>query len=662
MFVMGGQVVATESPEGSVNDPLSLIEAEFHQGKLTLDEKVVLQATAIKKYQELPPRYQFHDPSTNRTDSRAATMVLLDIRKNWEQLSPTVQSLVSSLFSRPETEFSYVSPTGFFRLHYDTSGGDAVSPEDNDSNSIPDFVERCAAYCDSSLDKHWRLGYLFPPPDGGLGGDDLFDVYFEEMPYYGYALPEGAGPEEWNDWYSYLVLHRDFVGFSPNSDPEGNVAGAAKATCAHEFHHCVQFSYDLNEPSWLMELDATFMEDLVFDQTDDNYNYLTSYMSSPQTSLMQNGLHSYSSFIWELFVAQRFDTSLMVSMWEGARYDDALSALSDTLLQIHGWSLDSAFTEFAIWNYFTGSRADSLHHTEAADYPAVNIAATHDNYPLNLHSSPVDPAGYGACYIQFLSDGSDGNFRLSFDGDDSRQWAACIIKSFGDGQHEVEYISLSPGTFEGEVELFDFQNYQSVTLVGINLSEFMSSASFTYTARKFGNYRVSSAVLTTDTAVYSGASREFDYLVSNPSELNDIYDIIFWDDSGWVTLDTIDKFVPAGDSVVVQVPVYPPEGTPLGKSSTLHFMAVSKNDPEVHDEQQSRAVTILQHGDANFDGLIDLGDLTFVIAYLFISGPDPVPVMESGNFDCEGIVDLGDLTRLISYLFISFEPSPCNPF
>ena len=87
-------------------------------GKLTPDEKAVLQATAIKEYEELPPQYQSHDPSTGKIDSRAATMAILDIRNNWEQLSPTVQSLMTSLFSRQDTEFSFVSPTGFFRLHY----------------------------------------------------------------------------------------------------------------------------------------------------------------------------------------------------------------------------------------------------------------------------------------------------------------------------------------------------------------------------------------------------------------------------------------------------------------------------------------------------------------------------------------------------------------
>ena len=54
---------------------------------------------------------------------------------------------------------------------------------------------------------------------------------------------------------------------------------------------------------------------------------------------------------------------------------------------------------------------------------------------------------------------------------------------------------------------------------------------------------------------------------------------------------------------------------------------------------------------------VDLGDLTKLIDYLFISftGPDCI---EEANIDGDpaGLVDLGDLTALIDYLFITFTP------
>jgi len=54
---------------------------------------------------------------------------------------------------------------------------------------------------------------------------------------------------------------------------------------------------------------------------------------------------------------------------------------------------------------------------------------------------------------------------------------------------------------------------------------------------------------------------------------------------------------------------------------------------------------------------VDLGDLTRLIDYLFISLAEPDCMGEANlDGDIDGKIDLGDLTRLIDYLFISFSP------
>jgi len=62
------------------------------------------------------------------------------------------------------------------------------------------------------------------------------------------------------------------------------------------------------------------------------------------------------------------------------------------------------------------------------------------------------------------------------------------------------------------------------------------------------------------------------------------------------------------------------------------------------------------------EDLTDLGDLTKLIDYLFISFTPPI-CLEEANIDGDpvGTIDLGDLTRLIDYLFISFIlPADCQ--
>jgi len=59
-------------------------------------------------------------------------------------------------------------------------------------------------------------------------------------------------------------------------------------------------------------------------------------------------------------------------------------------------------------------------------------------------------------------------------------------------------------------------------------------------------------------------------------------------------------------------------------------------------------------------GIVDIGDLTALIAYLFIPPNTPPVCMEEANTDGDpgGVVDIGDLTALIAYLFIPPNPLP----
>ena len=60
-------------------------------------------------------------------------------------------------------------------------------------------------------------------------------------------------------------------------------------------------------------------------------------------------------------------------------------------------------------------------------------------------------------------------------------------------------------------------------------------------------------------------------------------------------------------------------------------------------------------GDANYDQQIDLGDVLYLINYLFKNGTPPIPFF-SGDADSDTIVDLSDVLYLISYLYKGGPP------
>jgi hypothetical protein len=63
-------------------------------------------------------------------------------------------------------------------------------------------------------------------------------------------------------------------------------------------------------------------------------------------------------------------------------------------------------------------------------------------------------------------------------------------------------------------------------------------------------------------------------------------------------------------------------------------------------------------GDCNADGIVDIGDVVYLIGYLYRGGAPP-PATAVGDANCDGIVDIGDVVRLIGYLFKGEPPPSC---
>ena len=56
-------------------------------------------------------------------------------------------------------------------------------------------------------------------------------------------------------------------------------------------------------------------------------------------------------------------------------------------------------------------------------------------------------------------------------------------------------------------------------------------------------------------------------------------------------------------------------------------------------------------GDTNNDGLINVSDAVYLINYIFIAGPAPLPYY-SGDANCDGFVNVSDAVWIINYVFI----------
>ncbi len=336
--------------------------------------------------------------ATNETPDHSEPIKCLTlVVKQYEQLRPGLskeerQLMDQKIYSPPlqdSTADSLISPSGKFKLKYTTTGTDSVPATDRDSNGIPDYVEWAASYADST----WRaeINHLnYPDPLEQQG--QPYEIYLAETGnFYGSTFKKTGGPG------TYIEVHRNFNGFPPNTDPEGNQKGALKATIAHEFKHAINYfitNWQGEVDEWA-EMDATLMEELVFDPVNDYYNYINSFVSifnAPGRSLYPG---SYEHVSFAIYFTENFGPLFWTGVWDRIiESGDGPGALPmfpaiDSTLQTHDPNdLKYHFTRSHLWHFASGSsrvthdfgfeeRFDEFNNTYA--YPPSNLTHKHDS-------------------------------------------------------------------------------------------------------------------------------------------------------------------------------------------------------------------------------------------------------------------------------------------
>jgi hypothetical protein len=181
---------------------------------------------------------------------------LNSIKTHLNEFTYEQQMVLKPLLTRPGLQTSIVSPSGFFRIHYDTTGINRPNYTKVTDNLPPQilfalYLDSVAIAADSAYNFEInKLGYPPPPSDDTAGGDNKYDIYLELFnQYYGDTQFEGTkGP-------SYMEVNSNFTGFPTQG------INAVRVTVAHEFHHSIQvgnYIYrDLD--AWFHEMTSTSM-------------------------------------------------------------------------------------------------------------------------------------------------------------------------------------------------------------------------------------------------------------------------------------------------------------------------------------------------------------------------------------------------------------------
>jgi hypothetical protein len=357
-----------------------------------------------------------------------------DVRRDWKLLEQSTQKTLAKYLEKPALsgETVFQSNGGHFRVHYATSGADAPPAADTNNNNIPDWIEAVGDAFEAAYNREITvMGYRAPP-------EIPCNVYLQNMTFFGLTETDTVNGQSAT---SYITIENDFAEQAFQSSIPGNFSASVKSlkalqiTAAHEFHHVIQFGYNMLFQPWFAEATATWMEDEVYDSVNQLYAYSVDYFTATNSSLDSG--NGYSRWIFNRYLYEQFyPQDIIKGIWETFATEQSPSGTDipmipfiDKVLRNHGGTIASSFLGFAKqthlgkWISHTNETssfhpvgtipvsADSAFTVSNPALPAYSFIyykITHSSSPAStlIINYPDKPAAYSVIALK----GSNGEF------------------------------------------------------------------------------------------------------------------------------------------------------------------------------------------------------------------------------------------------------------
>lgn len=343
------------------------IEDAVESGIITRDDAILQKLYAGINSEMMDER--FRSEGVGVEPIKCLTPVIIEYEQSRERMDPAVVHKIEELMDDPESQAieTYLSSSGKFRITFGRTGSNAVPDEDLDENGIPDYVEKTAFAADSSYRYQIEtLGFR------DFIKNDPYEISYQNFSgTYGITSPSGSSTR--------IILNNDFDGFPPNLHSQGNQIGALFVTIAHEMKHASQYEInrwreDTGSFDWI-EMDATLMEHVVFEDVSDYYNYIMSYEDEKSDWNRNNPSDlsifgdpgsatpgAYNHVTWMIYFYEVFGVEFWVEVWDEidqAILDNGINSITfldamNRVLNRYDTSIESEHLKNHMWHMSSG--------------------------------------------------------------------------------------------------------------------------------------------------------------------------------------------------------------------------------------------------------------------------------------------------------------------
>jgi len=341
---------AVQPPAGKTSS--ELIDAAVKSGRINPSLGTAYKVFAAFADPRLPSEYRGAAPPSSE-------LVLRDAGAKFDSLAPSAQDLIRPYFVGPfhagswwaringvggtAQGSSFRAPAGNFLFrcgltkplsrwgHVDTANGKARVWWETNRPADATRAKTIAAAIDQPIwTKLFDLMKKEPISDDGdtipcRGGDDRLDVAIVYMPN-----------ERWEGLTTPLDLG---CGETPEYVLVKSNAKHLLATVAHELMHAYQFAFKISNCGdfrWFEEATATWAEDYVYPDDQDEHDYAGAFLEHPSRPLEydpnQDDLHKYGAYLFPFYLARVLENpSLIGTIWANAGNKSSLDAIDGSI-------------------------------------------------------------------------------------------------------------------------------------------------------------------------------------------------------------------------------------------------------------------------------------------------------------------------------------------